>query len=138
MTRGRVAVDTSVAVCLLVQTHAAHAAVSHWAAGRELVLSGHAAIETYTVLTRLPGDLRTAPTDASRVIEASFADIVTLSDPATHNVVRRLAQAGIAGGAAYDALVGMAAHRAGLTLATRDARAQATYQAIGAQIELVP
>jgi hypothetical protein len=48
------ATDTSVAGPLLVQTHAAHAAVVRWWAGRDVALSGHALVETYAVLTRLP------------------------------------------------------------------------------------
>lgn len=51
------AVDTSVAVALLVQRHGDHARVSDWARGRTLALCGHAVIETFSVLTRLPGDL---------------------------------------------------------------------------------
>jgi hypothetical protein len=39
-------VDTSVAVPLLVRTHAAHAAVVRWWGGREVALSGHAMAET--------------------------------------------------------------------------------------------
>jgi hypothetical protein len=49
-----VAVDTSVAVPLLVQTHGAHAVVVRWWSGREVALSGHAAAETYSVLTPCP------------------------------------------------------------------------------------
>jgi hypothetical protein len=60
------ALDTSVAVPLLVQTHAAHAAVVAWWAGREVALSGHAVTETYSVLTLLLSDVRLAPADAAR------------------------------------------------------------------------
>lgn len=41
---------------------------------------------------------------------------------------------GVAGGAVYDALVGLAAVEHGATLATRDGRAAATYEAVGARI----
>ena len=50
------ALDTSVAIPLLVNTHAAHEAVVRWWDGREVALSGHAVAETYSVLTRLPSD----------------------------------------------------------------------------------
>lgn len=50
------ALDTSVAIPLLVQTHSAHAAVVRWWNGRTVSLCGHAVAETYSVLTRLPGD----------------------------------------------------------------------------------
>src|SRR6185312_12107719 len=45
------ALDTSVAIPLLVQTHRAHDAVVGWWNGREIALSGHAVAETYSVLT---------------------------------------------------------------------------------------
>src|SRR5689334_18017493 len=51
-----VALDTSVAVPLLLRNHAAHSEVVRWWDRREVVLSGHAAVETYAVLTRLPGN----------------------------------------------------------------------------------
>lgn len=67
------AVDTSVAIPLLVQTHSAHGSVVRWWDRREIALSGHALAETYSVLTRLPGDLRMAPADAARLLRERFA-----------------------------------------------------------------
>jgi len=58
---GTVAVDASVAIPLLVRNHSAHATVSRWKRGRELALSGHALVETYAVLTRLPGTSDSIP-----------------------------------------------------------------------------
>ena len=48
-----------------------------------------------------------------------------------------LSELGIAGGAVYDALVGLAAAEHGAALATRDARAAATYEALGARVVAV-
>jgi len=45
-------------VPLLVQTHRDHDRVVRWWDGRPGALAGHALAETYSVLTRLPGDLR--------------------------------------------------------------------------------
>ncbi len=70
--------DTSVAVPLLVQTHDAHAAIVRWWDGRQVALSGHALAETYSVLTRLPGDLRLAPADAARLMAERFAEPLVL------------------------------------------------------------
>ncbi|MBS4101165.1 PIN domain-containing protein [Tsukamurella paurometabola] len=67
-----VAVDTSVSVPLLFSEHEHHAAVATWARGRRLTLSGHALAETYSVLTRLPGERRLAPDDAVATIDDSF------------------------------------------------------------------
>lgn len=132
-----IAVDTSVAVPLLVSAHEAHSEVVIWAHGRSLALSGHALAETYSVLTRLPADARVSPHDAVRLIDASFPEVVTLDGEAFQRMHQVLAERGIAGGATYDGLVGAAAHAHGLPLATRDARARGTYEAIGVSVELV-
>lgn len=131
------AVDTSVAVPLLVSTHAAHEDVRDWARGRSLTLSGHALVETYSVLTRLPGDARVTPPDAVALIDASFDDAVLLDGEASRAIHRELADRGIAGGAVYDGLVGAAARSRDLTLATRDARARTTYEAVGTRVKLL-
>lgn len=128
------ALDTSVAVPLLVQTHRAHDAVVRWWDGREVALSGHAVAETYSVLTRLPGDLRVAPADAARLLRARFAAHLQLKPETAGRLPEVFAKLGIAGGAVYDALVALAAVEHDVVLATRDARASATYQAVGARI----
>ena len=76
------AVDTSVAVPLLAASHVAHRAVRLWAANRSLVLCGHALAETYSVLTRLPGDARLAPADAALLIDENFIVNLPLSPEA--------------------------------------------------------
>lgn len=128
------ALDTSVAIPLLVQTHRAHAAVVRWWNGREVALSGHAAVETYSVLTRLPGDLRVAPADAARLLRERFVKPLLLGAETTARLPELLGELGIAGGAAYDALVALAAAEHGAQLATRDARAKATYETIGVTV----
>jgi predicted nucleic acid-binding protein len=127
-------VDTSVAVPLLVQTHAAHATVVRWWDGREVALSGHALVETYSVITRLPGDLRLAPADAARLIAERFAEPLVLRPETARRLPDLLARLGIAGGAVYDALVALAAVEHGADLATRDARAKPTYETVGARV----
>lgn len=130
----RIGVDTSVAVPPLVASHEAHPWVSRWAVGRTLVLCGHALAETYSVLTRLPGDARVSPADAALVIDDRFPDAAPLSPTLAGELHHHLARAGIAGGATYDALV---ARAHGVALATRDARARETYAALGARVEIV-
>lgn len=67
------AVDTSVAIPLLVQTHAAHEAVVRWWDGRQVALSGHAFAETYSLLTRLPGVLSRLDIAGGAVYDALVA-----------------------------------------------------------------
>ena len=125
------------AVPLVVQTHRAHEAVVQWWDGREVALSGHALAETYSVLTRLPGDLRLEPADAARLLDERFAMPLVLGVPSSLRIPELLSKAGIAGGAVYDALVALAALEHDADLATRDLRARATYEAVGARVIVV-
>ena len=131
------AADTSIAVPLLVQTHPDHDEVTRWAAGRSLTLSGHAAAETYSVLTRLPADARLAPADAARLVRERFSRPLLLDAGTGSRLTDVLGDLGIVGGAVYDALVGMAAAHHGADLATRDGRALPTYRAVGVRVVLV-
>jgi toxin FitB len=132
-----VALDTSVAVPLLVRSHHDHAAVVRWWNGRDVALAGPALAETYSVLTRLPGDARLAPADAARLLTARFPAPLVLSSSRTRKLPDTLARLGIAGGAVYDALVALAAKEHGAALATRDARARGTYDAVGVTVIVV-
>jgi hypothetical protein len=108
-----------------------------WWRGRSVALSGHALAETYSVLTRLPGDIRVAPQDAARVLNERFAPPLVLEADSAARLPDILSRAGIAGGAVYDALVALAAVEHDCVLATRDGRAKATYEMIGARVEVV-
>jgi toxin FitB len=128
------ALDTSVAIPLLVQTHREHTIVVRWWGGREVALCGHALAETYSVLTRLPGDLRLLPVDAARLLNDRFVHPLLLGPEVSGRLADILSGLGIAGGAVYDALVGLAAVEHGAELATRDLRAKATYEAVGVSV----
>jgi toxin FitB len=132
-----VGVDTSVAIPLLVRSHSDHAAVARWWGGQEIALSGHALAETYSVLTRLPGDARLAPGDAARLLGARFSAPLVLSRSQASKLPDTLSRLGLAGGAVYDALVALAAKEHGAALATRDARARGTYDAVGVAVIVV-
>jgi predicted nucleic acid-binding protein len=133
----RLAVDTSVAVPLLLASHPEHDAVVAWQRGRRLHLTGHSMAETYSVLTRLPGVGPDAAGEVARVIGARFEEPFLLPAEVGRDLPQRLATAGIAGGAVYDAMVGLAAVAAGVPLVTRDARAASTYRVVGATLEIL-
>lgn len=133
----KVAVDTSVAVPYVMASHTAHALVRQRLAECKPVLTGHSMAESYSVLTRLPGDARLAPTDAASLLEATFAEPALLDPSTTKTLPRVLAEVGVAGGAVYDAMVALAAKAQDLELATRDARARATYDAIGVRVRVI-
>lgn len=96
------ALDTSVAVPLLVTSHVAHRAVSAALGERAAALAGHALHETYAVLTRLPGDARVAPADALRLLAERFEKAAVLDARSVRSAPAVLAAAGVVGGATYD------------------------------------
>lgn len=131
-------VDTSAAVALVVADHDHHAATFRALGGRRLGLCGHAAFETYSVLTRLPAPMRRTPEAVTRLLADNFPESLFLSPERAAALFSRLAGEGLAGGAVYDALVGATAVEHGLVLATRDRRALDTYRALGVEVEWLP
>jgi len=127
------AVDTSVAVAALDASHVAHRTCRE--AVRELRphIAGHAAFETLSVLTRMPGTLAIAPTDALDLIEAVFPDPLWLRVDDASALFGRLRTIGITGGSVYDALVGIAAASNRCRLLSRDLRARRTYELLGVE-----
>jgi predicted nucleic acid-binding protein len=111
--------------------------VAKWAKGRNLGLCGHALAETYSVLTRLPGDARVHPADAVVLIDENFAKPLQFGARAARAAHREFAREGIAGGATYDGLVALAAREHGAVLVTRDARARSTYETLGVSAEVL-
>jgi predicted nucleic acid-binding protein len=129
------AVDTSVVVAAFATWHPAHVA-----ARRKLdtgpSLPGHAGLEAYSVLTRLPAPHRAEASDVGAFLRAAFPDAWLILDGSElASLVDRLVVLGIAGGPTYDALIGATAKQAGATLITRDRRALATYQRLGVDVD---
>ncbi len=130
-------IDSSVAIPLIVEGHEAHQPAMTWRASRRLVLCGHAWIETYAVITRLPGGSRLDPADASRILTANFGPPLTPPAECLAESIHQMAAAGIAGGATYDGWIALTARAAGVRLASADMRAESTYRRLGVDVELV-
>lgn len=130
-------VDTSVAVALTVADHEHHETTFAALGERRLGLAGHAAFETFSVLTRLPGPARRTAATVARLLAGSFPHTRYLGAEAAAALLADLGASGIAGGAVYDALVGACANEHRLALATRDRRALETYRALDVRVELV-
>lgn len=129
--------DTSVAVALPVADHGYHSTVVDALDGQRLGLSGHAAFETFSVLTRLPPPARRPPAIVARLVRENFPATRFLSVDATSALLERFADGEIAGGSVYDALVGAAAVEHGMTLVTLDRRALETYRVLGVVVDLL-
>ncbi len=130
-------VDTSVAIPLLVTSHAEHGRVVSLVGDRSIALAGHAFHETYAVLTRLPGDARVDANDAVRLLRERFDPAAVLDAKSVRSAPAVLADKGVSGGAVYDGLIALAALAAGKTLASRDRRALTTYRLLGVPVEML-
>lgn len=129
--------DTSAAVALALVSHDHHRTTVEAVGTRRLGLAGHAAFETFSVLSRLPPPERRTPETVARLIASTFPGTRHLGAKAAAVLLRELTALRITGGSVYDALVGAAAREHDLTLATRDRRALETYRALGVSIELL-
>ena len=135
--RPDVLVDSSVAIPLVVVDHEHHRLARRAVSRRRLGLAGHAAFETFSVLTRLPTPARRPPAVVAEVLRASFPGTLFLGADDAASLFRRLAELGIAGGAVFDALVGAVAVARDLPLVTRDVRALDVYRALDADVEVI-
>ena len=132
-----VLVDTSVAIALFVADHEHHRAAMSALKGRRVGLAGHAAFETFSVLTRLPPPNRRSPSSVAHALARNFPATVHVSPEGATRFLQQLEDGRIAGGAVYDALVGYAAVEHRRPLVTADARATSTYRLLGVDVELL-
>jgi predicted nucleic acid-binding protein len=132
-----IAVDTSVVVPAFAAWHQAHdSAIAVLA--RKPRLPAHAAVESFSVITRLPPPQRPKPAVVLDFLHAHFAESYLTLSAAQHAILLEEAAAqAIWGGAVYDALIAATAREAGATLISRDLRAAATYDRMGARFELL-
>lgn len=126
------AVDSSVVIAAFASWHEHHAAARKALLSRPRLIA-HAAVESYSVLTRLPPPHRAQPSIIHGFLVERFADpFLTLSETGHQELLATLTTGQILGGPAYDALTA-AEHRA--TLVSLDHRAAATYEALGVTVE---
>jgi predicted nucleic acid-binding protein len=132
-----IAVDTSVVVAAFATWHEAHRGAAAVLARRPRV-PAHVLIETYSVLTRLPAPHRAPGAVVARFLEDRFEQSpLVLAAGAYAKLIARAADAGLAGGSLYDAVVATTAAQARARLLTRDRRAVPAYDFVGVEYELI-
>lgn len=134
---GRWACDTSVAVAAVDPNHEAHDICRAIVTEHRPVLAGHAAFETYAVLTRLPPPARVDGPVAQTLLREVFGEPCWLEGITSALLLQRLAGTAIVGGATFDALVAAASDAHERVLLTRDRRAQRTYRLLGVDYVLI-
>ncbi|MGH3665844.1 MAG: PIN domain-containing protein [Egibacteraceae bacterium] len=132
-----IAVDTSVVVAALAAWHEGHT-TSRETVQRRPRLIAHVALETYSVLTRLPPPHRVSPAVVHAYLLRQFPEPwLTLAAEEHRSLLDTLHRRGVGGGAVYDALVAATAVAAGATLLTRDVRARPVYALLNADVQVL-
>lgn len=131
-----IAADASVLVPALLSSHEFHDACHESAALIDSAI-GHALIETYAVLTRLPQPYTVPPVQASTALRSYSTNVLTLPGDDVADAIDRFVNARASGGASYDALIAVTAMRHSATLLTRDERAAEIYQRLGTDVRWV-
>jgi predicted nucleic acid-binding protein len=127
-------VDSSVAVALGLADHELHGRVAAALRGLTLGLAGHAAFETYSVLTRLPAPHRRSPGVIAELLQRNFPATRHLGVAAARRLLDELPGSGTSGGKVFDALVAACAAEHDVPLATIDERATETYRAFAVRV----
>lgn len=128
--------DTTVLVAAFARWHADHGIAAD-ALGRVDAVIDHVAIETFSVLTRLPPPRRAPSHLVAEFLDHHLPAVDRLPSPGSARVLGIARRTGIAGGAVYDLVVGLAAADAGATLLSLDRRALPTYVAANTRHELL-
>ena len=98
---------------------------------------GHALVDAYSVLTRLPEPMRVDHILAAEVLRSRILIVVALSADETLAFPQKLSELGIGGGATYDALIAITALAHDATLLTLDERAAINYRRCGVDFTLL-
>jgi predicted nucleic acid-binding protein len=129
------AADSSVVVAAFASWHEHHVIARKAMTSRPRLVA-HAALESYSVLTRLPPPHRAQPSIVHSFITERFTDpFLTLSETGYQELLATVAASHILGGPTYDALIAFTAAEHQATLMSLDQRAAATYEAIGVTVE---
>ncbi len=133
-----IAPDSSVLIPALASTFEGHERCVSALAGRSPRLISHVAFETTSVLSRMPEGLRMTPVSVRDALDLDFPDSwLALDAEGQRSCLRRAVDAGLRGGALYDALIAATAREHGATLVSADRRAREAYEAIGVEVSYI-
>lgn len=129
-----IAVDSSVVIAGFASWHEQHESALKALAGRPRLVA-HAALETYSVLTRLPPPHRAQAGMVAEFLRIRFPEpALCLPEMRYQALVETLAARQILGGQVYDALIGFTAAAHGASLVSLDRRATLIYELVGVEV----
>jgi predicted nucleic acid-binding protein len=133
-----IVVDSSVAIAAALPWHEHHATTIAALPSARTPLIAAVAMETYSVLTRLPPPQRLPPALAFEYLQERFTFPPLALTPASYERLLTLAAAErIDGGAIYDAVIAATALESEATLLTLDRRATPTYEIVGVTYRVI-
>jgi predicted nucleic acid-binding protein len=133
-----IAPDSSVVIAALAPWHEAHAPARAALVGDEVGLPAHVAFETTSALSRMPEGRRIAPGVVLEALRRGFAEPwLTIDGDALRAALTRAVEAGVRGGALYDALIAATVAAHGAEILSADRRALETYRAMGVEVRLL-
>jgi predicted nucleic acid-binding protein len=133
-----IAPDSSVVIAALAPWHEAHRPARSALSEDNARLPAHVAFETTSALSRMPEGRRIAPTVVLEALERGYAQPwLSMDAKGLRDALQRAVEAGVRGGAIYDALIAATAAAHGAEVLSADRRALPTYQAMGVSVRFV-
>ena len=107
-----IGVDSNVIVAGVHANHPYHALAANWLvqnlAEHQLMAVHHSVLESYAVLTRLPGDLRVSPSEAKDLLTATVQAnmiIPRFDSESIWPTIETLVMSSVVGGRSYDTFI---------------------------------
>jgi predicted nucleic acid-binding protein len=133
-----IAPDSSVVIAALAPWHEAHSVARAALSEDDARLPAHVAFETTSALSRMPEGRRIAPAIVLEALKRGFTQPwLTLDAEGSSDALQRAVDAGVRGGALYDALIAATAAAHDARIVSADRRAQATYLAMAVDVKFV-
>ena len=117
----KIGVDSSILVAGVHANHPLHAVAAGWLIKNiplhELIVSHHSILETYAVLTRLPGKLRLTGPEAKKLLESTIKPNMQVADFSSSSIwdcIDSLVNHSALGGRSYDVFIAKILSKSGV------------------------
>ncbi len=133
-----IAPDSSVVIAALAPWHDAHRQARRALAGAEVRLPAHVAFEATSALSRMPEGRRIAAAVVFEALQRGFIEPwLAMDGDGLRKALHTAVDAGVRGGALYDALIAATAAAHDAEVLSADQRALPTYRAMGAVVRFI-